>query len=313
MAEASVDQPRYFCHKCASEIRPVLPNYLCPRCNSGFIEQIDESNDHSDGSSHSSDDRRLSFESDTDPIQTLVFSTLLNDMLQDPSGNRPPRRSTNPPNLSSTSSSSSSTTSPPSTVGGQSSTSTSTSTSSSNQNPGASDSNRTISMQSPGSRTMLTIHHGGGQGGRAPPPDMINFLQQFLGLTPPPTMGQGGIPFPVQMFNMHGSPRDYAWGEGGLDAIITQLLNNAEGHGPPPATVADIAGLEKVEINNIHIEQSAECPVCKEEFSVGEDASKLPCTHFFHPPCVVTWLEMHNTCPVCRKPITEPTSSSNAR
>ncbi len=25
------------------------------------------------------------------------------------------------------------------------------------------------------------------------------------------------------MFNLHGNPRDYAWGEGGLDAIITQV------------------------------------------------------------------------------------------
>ena len=25
------------------------------------------------------------------------------------------------------------------------------------------------------------------------------------------------------MLNLHGNPRDYAWGEGGLDAIITQV------------------------------------------------------------------------------------------
>ena len=29
-----------------------------------------------------------------------------------------------------------------------------------------------------------------------------------------------------QMLNLHGNPRDYAWGEGGLDAIITQVRNN---------------------------------------------------------------------------------------
>ncbi|XP_071476142.1 E3 ubiquitin-protein ligase RNF126-like isoform X2 [Diadema antillarum] len=142
---------------------------------------------------------------------------------------------------------------------------------------------------------------------------LCSLIQQILGMANPPP-GPGGVYFPVQMLNIHGSPRDYAWGEGGLDAVITQLLNNAEGgHGPPPAPQAAISRLETIRISNIHIEQSQECPVCKEDFKNEESAKMLPCTHFFHPDCITTWLEMHNTCPVCRKAISDSTSSSHAR
>jgi E3 ubiquitin-protein ligase RNF115/126 len=51
-----------------------------------------------------------------------------------------------------------------------------------------------------------------------------------------------------------GNPGDYAWGLGGLDTIITQLLNQVEGMGPPPMSKEKIKDLETVEISGRQVE-----------------------------------------------------------
>ncbi|XP_071965048.1 E3 ubiquitin-protein ligase RNF115-like isoform X2 [Antedon mediterranea] len=130
-----------------------------------------------------------------------------------------------------------------------------------------------------------------------PAQDMIMILQHLLGMG-----GVGsGHPFPVQLMNLHGRPGDYAWGERGLDTIITQLLSNLEGGGPPPAEKTDIDKLPIVKITKIMVENHSECAVCKEEYTEDEEVRKMPCEHLFHSDCIIPWLEMHNTCPVCRK------------
>ncbi|XP_071656396.1 E3 ubiquitin-protein ligase RNF115 isoform X5 [Patagioenas fasciata] len=41
MAEAAaVSQHRFFCHSCKGQVSPKLPEYTCPRCESGFIEEV---------------------------------------------------------------------------------------------------------------------------------------------------------------------------------------------------------------------------------------------------------------------------------
>lgn len=45
---------------------------------------------------------------------------------------------------------------------------------------------------------------------------------------------------------------------------------------------------------------STECTICQEVFGVGEEVLKLHCRHTYHSQCVSSWLENHNTCPLCR-------------
>lgn len=46
---------------------------------------------------------------------------------------------------------------------------------------------------------------------------------------------------------------DYAWGANGLDAIITQLLNQFENTGPPPADKEKIQALPTVPVTEEHV------------------------------------------------------------
>ena len=72
--------------------------------------------------------------------------------------------------------------------------------------------------------------------------------------------GQGG-------FQLHGNPGDYAWGRGGLDAIITQLLNQMDGAGPPPMATDLIQQIPTVKVTKEMMEKNSSCSVCWE---VGE-------------------------------------------
>ena len=47
---------------------------------------------------------------------------------------------------------------------------------------------------------------------------------------------------------MYGNPGDYAFGRAGLDAIITQLLNQMDGTGPPPMAKDKIALIPTVSV-----------------------------------------------------------------
>ncbi|KAL1772696.1 E3 ubiquitin-protein ligase RNF115, partial [Sigmodon hispidus] len=39
-AGSAVAAHRFFCHFCKGEVSPKLPEYICPRCESGFIEEV---------------------------------------------------------------------------------------------------------------------------------------------------------------------------------------------------------------------------------------------------------------------------------
>ncbi|KAH9494968.1 hypothetical protein Btru_020719 [Bulinus truncatus] len=113
---------------------------------------------------------------------------------------------------------------------------------------------------------------------------IINYVIQRLGND----LGGGRNPI-----ILHGNPGDYAWGAGGLDAIISQLLNHLEGTGAPPAQKEKIENLERIRISQTHVENTLQCSICMDDFELDIEVRKLPCDHLYHPECIIKWLELH--------------------
>lgn len=108
-------------------------------------------------------------------------------------------------------------------------------------------------------------------------------------------------PFDNSQFLFMGNLGDYAWGREGLDTIVTQLLNQIETSGPPPLAKDKIEEIPKVEITGEEVDRKLQCSVCWEDFKLNELVRKLACSHVYHEECIVPWLNLHGTCPICRK------------
>ncbi|KAJ8759328.1 hypothetical protein K2173_006848 [Erythroxylum novogranatense] len=93
---------------------------------------------------------------------------------------------------------------------------------------------------------------------------------------------------------------DYFIGPG-LEQLIQQLAeNDPNRYGTPPASKSVIDGLPTVKITESLDLEMNQCAVCKDEFEKGVEAKQMPCKHIYHKDCLIPWLELHNSCPVCR-------------
>ena len=89
------------------------------------------------------------------------------------------------------------------------------------------------------------------------------------------------------------------------------FINNMQNqhHGNPPASKNAIEKLKHFKMEKKYCKKSdsdpnklefPECSICLMEVNEGQDTILLPCGHMFHDKCVTKWLEIHNTCPLCR-------------
>ncbi|XP_010554613.1 PREDICTED: probable E3 ubiquitin-protein ligase RHC2A [Tarenaya hassleriana] len=95
----------------------------------------------------------------------------------------------------------------------------------------------------------------------------------------------------------------------GFDRLLDQIsqieLNanrNNRSWEHPPASKSAIESLPVIEIEPTHLESDSQshCAVCKETFVLNSAAREMPCNHIYHPDCILPWLALRNSCPVCR-------------
>lgn len=283
MAEAAVENPtpsntpKYFCHKCSVsvDLSPELPGLTCPRCESGFIEEITQELEEQHVARTERSAQPSTFFSGAempDFLSSLLFPT--------PSAEEHDADDDDDEDDS-------------------------------DDENGYFGVARLPSRYGSGhTRGFLHRHRfrGGHHSPRSPSFESSRtvfprFLEDVLRELTAGSSGRmpGLLPLLPPLF--HGDPRDYAWGADGLDNAITQLLNQWDCPGSPPASADDIDRLQTLNIAQEHIDKESQCSVCMEDFALDESVLSLVCQHLFHKDCIKPWLELHNTCPICRQPV----------
>lgn len=86
------------------------------------------------------------------------------------------------------------------------------------------------------------------------------------------------------------------------EAILGEVEDRVnDWKGSPPASVFVIENLPTVRLSREVLEENnVVCAICKDEVSGEEMVRQLPCLHYYHGDCIVPWLKIRNTCPVCR-------------
>ncbi|XP_061362823.1 E3 ubiquitin-protein ligase SIRP1-like [Gastrolobium bilobum] len=97
--------------------------------------------------------------------------------------------------------------------------------------------------------------------------------------------------------NIVGSLNDFLVGSS-FDLLLQHLAQNVpSGYSSvnPPAQKAAIEAMPSVTS-----EEKLQCTVCLDDIEIGSEAKEMPCKHKFHGDCIVSWLKLHSSCPVCR-------------
>ncbi|CAH8317966.1 unnamed protein product [Eruca vesicaria subsp. sativa] len=82
----------------------------------------------------------------------------------------------------------------------------------------------------------------------------------------------------------------------GLAHLLEHLADNDPiRHGSLPARKEAVESLPTVKIC-----ETLQCSVCLDDFEKGSEAKEMPCKHKFHVGCLLPWLDLHSSCPVCR-------------
>ncbi|KAL6907613.1 hypothetical protein ACP4OV_002652 [Aristida adscensionis] len=148
------------------------------------------------------------------------------------------------------------------------------------------------------------------------------FLEQFQQPPPPPARGGGGsgrrgAMNPVIVLrggSLAGFELFYDDGAGeglrplpgevshllmgsGFHRLLDQFSRLEAAAARPPASKAAVESMPSVTVAG----GGAHCAVCQEAFEPGAAGREMPCKHVYHQDCILPWLSLRNSCPVCRR------------
>ncbi|XP_053680036.1 E3 ubiquitin-protein ligase Iruka-like [Anopheles nili] len=309
---------RFYCHSCAMEIDRVSSEFTCPHCQEGFIEELPVAErGGASGPASGQDFELLSNDYDNPQISNeairLAGEIFTNSFLSPLF-----RRNDGPDGESAGTTSNGDQASlghediPMNGVGQGSGTSTASGSSTIADMAEGSASSSTAASGAAGGDSRPSMRYSGRRGSRRRGVQNINQVDHILREILISVSGgaNGGAGAPLLFM---GNPGDYAWGREGIDTIVTQLLNQMDSTGPPPLEKERIAEIPTVTINEEQVERKLQCSVCFEDFVVGESVRKLSCLHVYHDPCIIPWLELHGTCPICRKSLSPEESHAGSQ
>ncbi|MCL7050626.1 hypothetical protein MKW94_020741 [Papaver nudicaule] len=92
--------------------------------------------------------------------------------------------------------------------------------------------------------------------------------------------------------------------ESGYNEIFTTIVSQTESNisrcNHQRAAKAVAESLPLIEISECHVSNEPHCAVCSDVFELGSEAREMPCKHMYHTDCILPWLSIRNSCPVCR-------------
>ncbi|KAI3694637.1 hypothetical protein L1987_77605 [Smallanthus sonchifolius] len=96
-----------------------------------------------------------------------------------------------------------------------------------------------------------------------------------------------------------------------LDQLSQIEINGLGQTEHPPASKAAVVSMPAIEISDVHVSTELHCAVCKEGFVLGAEAREMPCHHIYHSDCILPWLNLRKSCPVCRHELATDSTNSN--
>ncbi|KAG0055196.1 hypothetical protein BGZ83_009373 [Gryganskiella cystojenkinii] len=291
---------------CAAEMTPMLvPDPMCPHCHSEFVEKIEEDNDprtfvepepeDEDGHEHeahepvSLEDLFQLFQAISNPArlrtrtdqQQTQEQRSTQQQLQQQPGEFP--SGGNPFGISTFQ------------LGPRPSTTRSGSRSAQNSNV---NEDQDVDMEDPDDDHQHHHQHEHEQMQSAPM-SLATLLAQ-LGMDLRLSAGGSGAGFGGGLFNLPGNPGDYVFSQGGLDDVITRMMEMQSRSGPVGASEEIIDSIPQHKMTREELDAKTECSVCKDEFVEQDACLQLKCKHIFHEDCIKPWLKTSATCPTCR-------------